>query len=220
MANCFLSAIFITSIIESYLHYKLYVNIKLPEKHKKDICQKIPIHLIAHPSSYLHPSFLPVEIENKNHSNIILYASLNEQTNPIKPGDICYLNVELHNPKHAKIKCLSIDLIQNRTLWKAGHCSLKIDLSSPPDLQAFSGENYRETLPLAIPDDDRVIPSFRYLPSTTSDKPIAVEYVLKLEVKVHGLFNDIVRNIPVIVHSKQGLYATSLNQDDIKLSTY
>lgn len=200
-----------------YLDYKIRVVVERSEKLHKNISQKIPVHLIAHPSSYLHPSFLPVEAENKTHSDIILHTALNNQNNPIKPNDTCFLDVELHNPKHIKIKCLSIDLVQNRTLWKAGHCSLKVPLSNPPDLQEFSGENYRQTLPLVIPDDDRIISSFRYLPSSTSEKLIAVEYVLKLEIKAHGLFNNIVQNIPVIVHQDQA--DTFPLSDDIMIST-
>jgi len=81
------------------------------------------------------------------------------------------------------------------------HCKQTIPLVDLPHLQEFSGENYRKTLQLKIPDDDRIIPSFYYMSPAFSREPISVEYMLKLEVKTHGFFNDFTLNLPIRVQS-------------------
>jgi hypothetical protein len=186
-----------------FIRYHIRVDFERPEMFKMNICRDFPILVIAHPSSYVCPSFLPVEAENKNRNDVTLHAVLADRGSPLTPGGSFLLNVELHNPNHATIKCLSIDLVQHRAIWMGGHCALTISLLDLPHLREFSGEHYQETLELKIPTDNRVIPSFHYMPSTFSEQPIAVQYMLKLEVKIHGFFKNFILNIPIVVHPKQ-----------------
>jgi len=167
------------------------------------IRRKFPILVIAHPLCYLYPSFLPVETTNNNGTDITLHAVLAGQNGALAPGDCFLLNVELHNPHHLRIKCVSIDLVQRRTIGMDGHCALTISLLDLPHLRGFSGESYRETVELTIPTGYQVIPPFYYIPSAFSGKPIAVEYMLKLEVKIRGFFKNPILNISVVLRSNQ-----------------
>jgi hypothetical protein len=184
-----------------------------------NVRRKFPILVNAHPSSYLYPSFLPIEVTNKNSSDVTLHAVMAGQNGLLAPGDSFLLNVELHNPNHLKIKYLPIHLVQHRAIGMGGHCALTISLLDLPHLREFSGEYYRETVELTIPDDDRVIPSFYYMPSTFSGKPIAVEYMLKLEVKIHGFFKNFILNIPVNLQSME-IYMEASNEEEAPPPSY
>jgi hypothetical protein len=168
-----------------------------------NVRREFPIAIIARPSSCAYPSLVPVEADSKNRSDVTLHAVLPGRDCPLTPGGSFLLNVELDNPNHLTIKCLLIDLVQPRAIGTGGHCALDIPLLNLPHLQEFSGEHYHETLELTIPMDYGVIPTFHHMSPTFSGKPIAVEYMLKLEVKIHGFFKNFILNIPVVVHSEQ-----------------
>lgn len=196
-----------------YIRYKIRVVLERPEIYKTNVHRSFPIVVIARPSSHPYPSFLPLEAENKNRSDVSLHAALIDQNGPLAPGDSFLLDVEFHNPKHLTVKSLPIDLMQHRTVWMGGNCSLIIPLVKLPHLHEFSGEYYHETLKLTIPNDDRIISSFYYMPPTSSEKPIIVEYMLKLEVKMHGFFTNFILNIPIVLHSREGYINISMEED-------
>jgi hypothetical protein len=125
----------------------------------------------------------------------------------------------LHNPNHKRIKGLSIDLVQHRNTVIHKYCEETIPLVDLPHLREFSGESYREALQLTIPDDDRIIPSFYYMLPTFSEKPIAVEYVLKLKVKTHGFFKDFILNIPIVLRSME-MYRPTLDEQEAPPPSY
>ncbi|CAF0894625.1 unnamed protein product [Adineta steineri] len=202
-----------------YIHYKVRVVFERPEKLKKNVHQDFFVFVVANPSSNLHSTYLPLEATNNNRSDVTLKSALVDRNGPLTPGDIFLLNVELDNPKHTTIKCVSIDLVQHRTIAMGGHCELTIFLSEISQLQEFSGEHFRETLKLAIPADNRIVSSFHYLSPTFSNKPIAVEYMIKLEVKAHGLFKNFIVNIPIVIQSTQ-MHMEIPNQDEEQLPSY
>jgi hypothetical protein len=94
-----------------------------------------------------------------------------------------------------------------------------VPLLDLPHLREFSDENYRKTLQLTIPDDDRMIPSFYYMPPAFSGKPIAVEYMLKVGVKTHGFFKDFILNIPIFLHSME-MYMQAPNEEEAAPPSY
>lgn len=202
-----------------YVRYKVRVTFERPEKYRMNIRREFPILIIACPSSYSHLSSLPTEAKNKNRSDVTVHASLADRNSSLAPGDSFLLNIELHNPNHNTIKCLAIDLIQHRTIAMGKHCELTIPLLDLPHLREFSGENYRETLELTIPDDDRIIPSFYYMRPEFSGNPIAVEYILKLGVKTHGFFKDFVLNIPIVLHSME-MYMVPPSEEEAPPPSY
>jgi hypothetical protein len=83
----------------------MHVVLKRSEIGKMNIHQKFPILVIARPSSGPYPSFLPLEAENKNDSNVILHAVLVRKNDHLARGNRFLLNVELQNPNHVTIKC-------------------------------------------------------------------------------------------------------------------
>jgi len=83
------------------------------------------------------------------------------------------------------------------------HCEQTIPLVDLSHLREFSGESYCEALQLTIPHDDRIIPSFYYMQPTFSEKPIVVEYVLKLKVRAHVFFKNFILNIPIVLRSME-----------------
>ena len=87
-----------------------------PENTRWIFVEDIPNSRHCCPSSYSHPSYLPVEAENKNRSDVTLHAALIHEKSSLAPGDSFLLNIELHNPNHNTIKCLSINLVQHRTI--------------------------------------------------------------------------------------------------------
>jgi hypothetical protein len=184
-----------------------------------NIRREFLILVIACPSSYSHPSYLPAEAENKNRSDVTVHAALADRTGSLAPGDSFLFNIELYNPNHVTIKCLAIDLIQHRTIAMGDHCELIIPLLDLAHLREFSGENYHDTLELTIPDDHRIIPSFYYMPPGFSGKPIAVEYMLKLGVKTHGFFKDFILNIPIVLHSME-IYVAPPNEQEAPPPSY
>jgi len=111
------------------------------------------------------------------------------------------------------LKSLSIDLIQHCNKAMGKHCKQTIPVLDLPHLREFSGESYREALQLTIPDDDRIIPSFYYMLPTFSEKPIVVEYVLKLKVNIHGFFKDFILNTPIVLRSME-MYMPPLDEQE------
>ncbi|UJR17749.1 hypothetical protein I4U23_004647 [Adineta vaga] len=186
-----------------FIRYKICIVFQRPEKYKMNVHREFFISIIAHPSSYSHLTYLPVEATNNNRSDVTLHAALTDHNGPLTPDDKFLLNIVLNNPNHTTIKCISIDLVQNRTIAMGGHCTLAIPLSEMPQLQEFSGEHYHETLELAIPVDNFIIPSFYYISPKFSEKPISVEYMIKIEAKFHGFFKNFIVNIPIIIQSTQ-----------------
>jgi hypothetical protein len=186
-----------------------------------NIYRKFPIRVIASPLSYLQPSYLPTEAKNKNHTDVTVHAALLADRNgSFASGDNFLLNIELHNPNHNTIKCLSIDLLQHRNIGMGKHCEQTIALLDVAHLREFSGQNYRETLQLTIPEDNRIIPSFYYMPPTSSRKPIAVKYMLELQVKIHGFFKDFNLNIPIVLHSREMYMAPPPNEEEAPPPSY
>jgi len=184
-----------------------------------NILREFLILVTACPSFYSQPSHLPAEAKKENRSDVTVHAILANRTGSFAPGDNFLFNIELHNPNHNTIKCLSIDLVQHRNIGMGKHCEQTIPLLDLPHLREFSGENYRETLQLTIPDDDRMIPSFYYMPPAFSEKPIAVEYMLKVGVKTHGFFKDFILNIPIVLHSME-MYMQAPTEEEAAPPSY
>ncbi len=202
-----------------YVRYKVRVVFERPEEYRMNIRREFPIFVIACPLSYSQPSYLPAEAEKKNRSNVTVHAALADRNGSFASGDNFLLNIELHNPNHNTIKCLSINLVQHRNIAMGKHCAQTIPLLDLPHLREFSGENYRETLQLTIPDDDRIIPSFYYMPPAFSGKPISVDYMLELEVKTHGFFKNFNLNIPIVLHSRE-MYMAPPNEEEAPPPSY
>jgi hypothetical protein len=57
------------------------------------------------------------------------------------------------------------------------------------------------------------------MPPTPSRKPIAVEYILKLEVIMHGFFDNFTLNIPVVLHSME-IYTEAFNEEEAPPPSY
>ena len=178
-----------------------------------NVRRDFPVIVIARQSSPGALSVLPVEAENKNYSNVTLHTVLADLRGPITPGGTFLLGIELQNPNQVSIKRLSIDLVQRRVVWMGGHCALNIPLLDLPHLREFSGKHYHETLELTVPPEYPIIPSFYYMLSTSSRRPISVEYQLKVEVKIHGFFKNFTVKVPIIIHSKQP-YMDAPNQEE------
>jgi hypothetical protein len=202
-----------------YLRYNLCVGFERLEIFRLNIYRDFRIVVIAAPSSDSLPTYLPIETENKNRIDVTARATLTDQRSSFAPGDNFLLNLELHNPNHKTINGLSIYLVQHRNVGIGGHCKQTIPLVDLPHLQEFSGENYRETLQLTIPNDNRMIPSFYYMPPGYSRSPIAVQYRLKIKVKTHGFFNDFILDLPIRVHSI-GMYMPSSNEEEAPPPSY
>ncbi len=197
-----------------YLRYKIHVVFERLKISRMNIHRDFRIVVIAAPSSNLPPTYLPTEVTNKNRSDVTVHATLTDQRSSFAPGDNFLLHLELHNPNHKPINGLSIYLVQRRNLWIGKHCKQTIPLLDVPHLRGFSGENYRKTLQLTIPDDNRIIPSFYYMPPGRSRNPIAVKYMLKIKVKTRGFFNDFILDLPISVHSMEMCMPSSNEEEE------
>lgn len=150
---------------------------------------------------------------NRNRSDVTVRATLTDRRSSFAAGDNFLLNLELENPNNNTINGLSIHLVQHRSVWIGEHCKQNITHVDLSHLRGFSGKNYRETLQLAIPNDNRIIPSFYYMPSECSRQPIAVKYILEIKVKTFGFFNDFVLALPIRVHSIE-IYMPSSHEEE------
>ena len=202
-----------------YLRYKIRVVFERLEIFSMNIYRDFRFVVIAAPSSNLQPTYLPIVAENRNRSDVTARATLTDQRSSFAPGDSFLLNLELQNPNHNTINGLSIYLVQHRSVGIGEHCKqtiVRVDLSH---LRGFSGNNYRETLQLVIPNDNRIIPSFYYMPSGHPRKPIVVKYMLEIKVKTHGFFNDFALALPIGVHSVE-MYMPSSNEEEAPPPSY
>ena len=171
------------------------------KKYRMNIRQQFQILAIAFPTLHSQPSYLPTAAKNKNHSEVSVHASLADGNGSFAPGDHFLLHIDLNNPNHNMIKSISVDLVQHRHIGIGRNCEHIIPLVDVPSVRKFCSKNYWQTLSLNIPDDGRIIPSFYYMSSEFSGKPITVEYKLRLQVKIHGFSKDFNLNIPIVLHS-------------------
>ena len=186
-----------------YLRYKICVVFERQrlETFRMNIYRDFRIVVIAAPSFNSQPTYLPIVAVNRNRSDVTVRATLTDRMSSFAPGDTFLLNLELENPNHNTINGLSIYLVQHRSVGIGEHCKQNITHVDLSHLRGFSGKTYCETLQLAIPNDNRIIPSFYYMPPECSRQPIAVKYMLKIKVKTYGFFNDFVLALPIGVHS-------------------
>jgi len=174
-----------------------------PGKFPPDIQQGFSILVTAAPSSNLQASYVPIEAEDKNYSDVAVRAILADQKRSFAPGDNFLLNIELENPKNNTINGLSIELVQYRKIALGDPSKHIITVWDVPHLRGFTDGNYHDTLQFTIPDDNRMTPSFYYTPQWSTGDPIALVYMIKLKVRINGLFKDITLKLPISVHSKE-----------------
>jgi hypothetical protein len=184
-----------------------------------NIHREFPILVIAAPSFNSQPFYVTIGAKDKNRSNVAVRATLIDQKSSFLPGDNFLLNIEVLNSNHNTIEKFSINLIQHRNIAMGKHCKQTIPLLDLLHLRGFFDENYRETVQLTIPDDNRIIPSFYYMSPELSNEKIVVEYMLKLKVQISGFFNDIILNIPIRVHSME-MYMVSSNEQEAPPPSY
>jgi hypothetical protein len=131
---------------------------------------------------------------NHNRKDITLKGTLNK-TGYI-PGELINLTIEIENPQRITIKHIDCSLLQSYRIGQnsRGHNIFQATL---PNIMSTKNEHIKEVHSIQIPST-MFPPSLQYCGGIQTAAFVDLRYMLRLAVKVEGMFTNFDVDIPII----------------------
>ncbi|CAF4152402.1 unnamed protein product [Rotaria sp. Silwood2] len=144
-----------------------------------------------------------LEDQNENRKGVRLHVFL--EKNVVVAGEHFSLQVDLYNPKRAIIHRISAILVQERILGPTVEKNVILVTKNLTNVFDFQDEHSRGNFTLLLPKS--TVPSFSWKPTRWPFRnPLIVCYKLLLEAHIHGPFNNVRLQFPLIITNATPTY--------------
>lgn len=143
------------------------------------------------------PNCLPSVFGNHNWRGIVLKGTLNKLG--FAPGEPIRVTMEVDNPNGALIKQITVTMVRN---LRMGPVSRANTLSSRivPEMMRRNEPKIVQTFDVVLPPPP-MVPSYQYQGGLEHVVEININYLLKFDVNVEGIFDDFQMIAPFVVGS-------------------
>jgi hypothetical protein len=180
-----------------YPHVRYYLKLVIDKPWYKTNTNEI-LYLTIFPQVNLmhNPQYLmAVSFDNHNRKDITLKGSINKQG--YIPGETVTGTLEIENPRRILLKKVHLSLVQQTQIEPNPHQEIIFE-TNLPTLDGRNDERIMEKFSLAIPPS-QLAPSYSFCGGFGHTVTVSVNYCLKFDVKVEGMFTNFDAIAPIIL---------------------